>query len=250
MVGDIDLGIGSALGLVNVLSATVMVKNFWLGVLCLIAFIVAYTLIGVIIHVRKLPAIVVSLGASFLWLGFALMIQAVPGGSAPDWLSSLFTGEAPLIPLPVYFCIVPAVVAFWIIKRSKYGMILRGIGNNPKAIARGGWSHLTAHLAAYAIAGVFIVLAGISLTGISTGSDANSTSSFQMMTIATIILGGCEFSGGIADPVGTVAGALAISLISSLLAFLNVNSNFQTAVVGCVLLAALAIKQLNRRKAS
>ncbi len=248
--GDIDLSIGSAIGLVSVLTATVAVHNTWLGLLCYVAFILAYSLVGALVHVRKLPAIVVSLGAMFVWLGIALIIQATPGGASPGWLSAVFSFEAPVIPLAVYFCLFAAGVSSWILKRSKYGIILRGIGNNPKAIIRGGWSYLVAHVTTYAIAAAFIILAGICITGFSMGSDANATSSYMMMSIAAIILGGCEFSGGIAEPVGVVVGALTISLISSVLAFLYIASQFQTAFVGCILLAALAVRRLSRRAGS
>lgn len=248
LAGDIDLGLGSAIGLINVLTATVLVQNFWLGILVYVLFVIAYTAMGALIHIRRLPAIVVSLGASFIWLGIALMIQDTPGGASPEWLSAFMSFEPNLIPMPIYLCLIAGFVSFWIVKKSKYGIVLRGIGNNPKAITRGGWSYFASHITIYAIASLFIIFAGISVTGYSMGSDANGTSSFTMMSIATIILGGCEFSGGIAEPVGVVIGALAISLISSLLAFLNVSSNFQTAVVGCILLAALAFKLLMRRK--
>lgn len=101
------------------------------------------------------------------------------------------------------------------------------------------------------ISGALIVLAGMSMTYLSKGGDINSTSTYQMLSIATIILGGCEFVGGIASPVGVTAAALAISSISTLLTMINVDSNLQSAVTGLILIAALAIKlvpTVGRRK--
>ncbi len=250
MAGDIDLGLGLAVGLINVVSATFMVKNTGMGFLLCLAFIVCYILMGALIHVRKIPAIIATLGASFIWLGIALIFQATPGGNCPAWLQSFYEFKFPLVPFPVFFCIVAAIIPLWLIRYSRYGVILRGAGNNPKAIVSAGWSHFTAHITFYALSAVFIVLAGLSTTAISYGSDANASSALTLSAIATIIIGGCEFSGGIGEPVGVVAGALALSLISSLLAFMSVDSRYQTAVVGCVLIAALAAKLFLRKKVS
>jgi len=99
-----------------------------------------------------------------------------------------------------------------------------------------------------AISGVFVILAGVALTGISKGSDANGAGTYQMMSIATILLGGCAFSGGIVEPVGVVASALSISLISSMLTLMQVSSNYQTAVIGLILLIALIGGQFLKRR--
>ena len=89
------------------------------------------------------------------------------------------------------------------------------------------------------------------MTYVSKGADANAASSYQMQSIATILLGGCAFSGGIIEPVGVVAGALSISLISSMLTFMQINSNYRTAVIGIILLIVLiAGEAMKRRKAS
>ena len=71
-----------------------------------------------------------------------------------------------------------------------------------------------------------------------------------MMSIATVILGGCEMTGGVPVPIGVVMGAIVMNLINTLLTALKMNSNYQTAVIGMILLAVLALKYiLNRREA-
>lgn len=239
LVGDINLGIGTAMGLVNVLSATFMVQNFVVGLLCYILFLAIYSATAALIHIRKMPSIVVSLGMLSIWLGVAIIIQETPGGSAPEWLLNFTNIQTPLLPIQVYICIILALLGYWIICKSKYGLVLRGIGNNPKAVEKHGWSYLVAHIVAYMISGCFVILAGLMLTGVSRGADANGATTYQMMSIATVLLGGCSFSGGYVEPVGVVAAGLAISLISSMLTFMGVNSNYQTAVIGVILLIAL-----------
>src|SRR3954471_6378920 len=85
-VNDLDLSIGPFVGLVGVIAATVLNVNPVLGVLALLACVLAYGLVGALIHVRNLPSIVVTLGLSFVWLGIAVMILPAPGGKAPPLL--------------------------------------------------------------------------------------------------------------------------------------------------------------------
>jgi ribose/xylose/arabinose/galactoside ABC-type transport system permease subunit len=127
-------------------------------------------------------------------------------------------------------------------------VVLRGVGNNPKAIVSAGWSYFKAHISFYALAAVFIVLSGLATTAVSYGSDANASSALTLSAVATVIIGGCEFSGGIGEPIGVVSGALSLSLVSSLLTFMSVDSNYQTAVIGCILILALAVKLFTRKK--
>lgn len=245
--GDIDMGNGMAMGLVNVIIALVMTNNLFIGLISLLLFIIAYIAMGALIHYRKIPAIVVTLGAQFIWLGIALILAPIPGGYPPDWLMYIYEFPFPIFPMPFVICVITAFVSYWIVKKSKYGMILRGIGNNPESVERAGWSYLAARLTNYGLASLFIILAGLSVTAMSFSADANGSGSYLMLSIATIILGGCELSGGIVEPIGTVIGAVSMSLISMLLITLNINSNLQTAITGLILLTTLTIKLVNYR---
>lgn len=249
-VGDINLGIGNAMGVVNVLAATLLVEKTGLGILAMAGVLVLYAGVAVLIHKRNMPSIVVSLGMLSVWLGIALLILPTPGGSSPEWLSAFFNLQTPLFPVQVYLCVIAAFAGYWMIFRSKYGMIIRGIGDSPASISKRGWSYLTAHVVAYVISGVFVILAGLAMTYVSRGADANASSSYQMMSIATILLGGCAFSGGIVEPVGVVAGGLSISLISSMLTFLQVDSSYRTAVIGIILIAVLVVGEVMKRRRS
>ncbi|MBP2662212.1 MAG: inner-rane translocator [Firmicutes bacterium] len=245
---DIDLGMGAYLGFANVISATVLIANPALGMLILVLGIVGYGVLGAIIHVRKIPAIVVTLGSSFIWLGIALSVMEKPGGSAPAALVDFFNLDFPLIPMSIILALAIAVISYFIIIRSKYGTVLRGFGNNPKAVARSGWSTLKAKVSLYVLAGFFGVLAGISLTGITTAADANAASSYTLLSIAAVVMGGGELVGGIVEPFGVVFGAVTLSLIGALVGFIHIGSNYQPAVQGCLMFIILAIRIAIRRK--
>ena len=86
---EIDLGVGAFAGLVSVLSATWLYDQTLLGAAAIVAALVAYALIGAVIQGRKIPAIVVTLGASFIWSGIGYSIQPTPGGTSPEWLTAM-----------------------------------------------------------------------------------------------------------------------------------------------------------------
>ena len=170
------------------------------------------------------------------------IVSPIPGGSAPEWASAIYNFHFPLVPMPLLLSALAALGSWWVVKKSKYGMIINGIGNNPVAITRAGWSQMTAMIVTYSLSGLMVVAGSFMLTVVSNSGDCNATRSYNMLSIATIILGGCEFAGGISSPVGVVAAALAISSISFLLTFIGIDSNYQSAVTGLILIAALTWK--------
>lgn len=247
MVGDIDLSIGAYVGLVNVVVARYLAGEAGLGVLMILGLIAGYAVLGALIEIRRIPSIVATLGASFVWLGLALLVLPSPGGTVPAWLASFWSWNPPIIPLPLLVAVIVAFVGWMLVRRLPYGVVLRGAGANPQAIRRAGWSMLRIRMTVYAFAGVFGVFAGLATTAVTASGDANASSGLTLLTVAAVILGGGEFSGGIANAVGAVAGAVAIALVGSLLSLLNVSSDYQTGVQGAILIAVLAGRALARR---
>lgn len=246
---DIDLGIGNYMAFVNVVSATVLLRHSLLGWLMLAGGVVGYGLMGALIHQRRVPSVVVTLGASFIWYGLAVSLAPVPEGSSPGWLTGIFNATVPGIPEPITMCVVVGVVAYFVLMRSKYGTVLRGFGNNISSISNAGWSALKARVALYMLAGVFGTFAGLAVTATTTSADANGTSAYTLLTVAAVVIGGGELVGGVVEPTGVIFGALTLSLVGSLLGFMGVNSNYQSGVQGLMLLLILAIRLLQRKGA-
>ncbi|WP_110648172.1 ABC transporter permease [Salinicola peritrichatus] len=251
MVNDIDLSVGAFVSLVACIAATVLVQHPWLGCLILAALVLAYAVIGALIHKLRLPAIVVTLGMSFIWDGLALLILPAPGGTAPTWLRALMTVKPPLVPMAVAAAVLIGLASHLLIIRSGIGTVLRGLGGNVRSVTRAGWNDTLLFALAYGLAGLFGVLAGLTLVGLYTSAGANVASSYTLLTIAGVILGGGEFVGGKVSPIGAVLGALTLSLAGSLLAFMHLSPDWQIGAQGAVLIAVLAARLLfNRHGAS
>lgn len=244
---EIDLGAGAFAGLVSVLSATLLVTQPGLGMLAIGAAVLAYASLGGLIQLRRIPAIVVTLGASFIWLGIGFSVQPTPGGSSPAWLSAAVNWSIPGVPTAIVLLAGIAAIAFSI-DRTPLGVVLRGFGNNTSAMALSGWSPLRYALIRYFLAALFAASAGMMLTAINTASDINSGNSYTLLSVAAVVMGGCALLGGVISPLGVVVGAITLSLIGALLGMLNIASDLNAATQGILLLAILAFRNFANRR--
>ncbi len=248
-VNDLDLGIGAFVGMVACIAATLLNYSTILGIFALLICICAYAAMGALIYIRKLPSIVVTLGMSFIWLGIALLILPTPGGKSPSWLYMLMSLKTPWIPFTIISLTVVSLLAHFLLKKTSYATIIRGVGGNQDSISRSGWSILKAKISIYALAGFFGVCSGLSLIGLTTSGDANIALRYTLLSIAGVILGGGEFTGGKISPIGAVIGAITLTLTSSFLSFLNISQDWQIGSQGAILIIILALRAaINRAK--
>lgn len=246
-VNDLDLSMGTFVSFVACVTATFLQATPFLGIVILIAAIATYAAIGVLIHLRDLPSIVVTLGMSFVWGGLAVLILPAPGGQAPDWIRAIMTSKPPILPMAIVASILIAVFSHLLIMRSSFGVVLRGVGGNARSVERAGWSIIRARAAVYALAAFFAILAGIALVGLTTAADANIALRYTLLSIAGVILGGGEFVGGRVSPIGAVIGALTLTLAGSFLSFLRISPDWQIGAQGAILIIVLALRLLLNR---
>jgi ribose transport system permease protein len=246
---DLDLSIGTFVGFVGCVTATWLRDAPVFGAVVLLGSIAVYAALGALIHLRNLPSIVVTLGMSFVWQGLAILLLPKPGGKAPDWLLHLMALKPPWVPFPIVAAVLIAAIAHVGLMRTSYGAILRGSGGNPVAISRAGWSLLKTKVAMFALAGIFGVLSGLALIGITTSADANIGNGYTLLSIAGVILGGGEFAGGRVSPIGAVIGALTLALAASpLLTFMHIPPDWQVGANGAILIIVLAARALISRR--
>ncbi len=249
-VNDLDLGIGSYVGLVAAIGATWLNETPLLGIAALAGCILIYAALGALIHLRNLPSIVVTLGMSFVWLGLALLVLPTPGGQVPSYIRAIMTLKTPFLPFTIYAAVAVGVIVHFGLMRSSYGVVLRGAGGNPRSVARAGWSLLRTKVTMFALAGFFGMLSGLSLIGLTTSADANIALRYTLLSIAGVILGGGEFVGGRISPLGAVIGAMTLTLAASFLTFLRLPPDWQIGAQGGILILVLAFRTvINRAEA-
>jgi ribose transport system permease protein len=246
-VGDIDLGIGSFVGLVTTVVATKFVTSPLLGALLLLALVAGYGLLGALVQLRGVPSLIATLGASFVWLGLGLFVLPTPGGEVPGWLGSYAYGTFGILPVPLLPIVAVAAAAWFVLQRTRFGRDVRGLGSNPTALERSGASPLAVRIGAYALAAVLGILAGLALAGGIGGGDVSASQNYTLITVASVILGGGSFFGGRAVAWGATAGAVTLGLTGTLLSLLDVSSSVQPAVQGALVIAALAGRLVIRK---
>lgn len=246
-VNDLDLSIGTFVSFVGCVAATWLRDVPLVGAVILLGGIGVYALVGAMIYLRNVPSIVVTLGMLFVWQGLAILVLPKPGGKAPAWLHDLMYFRTPYVPFSIVAAVLIAALVHIVLMRTSYGAILRGSGGNPASIARAGWSLLKTKIVMFALAGVFGVLSGLALIGLTTSADANIGKGYTLLSIAGVILGGGEFVGGRVSPIGAVIGALTLTLAGSLLNFMRISPDWQVGAQGAILIIVLAARAIINR---
>jgi len=244
--GDIDLGLGFAIGLANVLAATYLVDAPGLGLLALAGLVAGYVLLALIVELLGVSSVVATLGASFVWLGLGLMVRETPGGHSPEWLAAVAHVKLWPLPLACYVLIAVALLGLWICQGWGYSIRLRALGHNRRTYVSLGFSALAGRVTLYALAGSFAVLSGLLLTAATGAGNVHVASSFTLATIAAVVVGGASFAGGLVAPIGAVMAVVGISLITTNLGFLGISSEYSTAIGGLALITALSFRSISR----
>jgi len=246
-LGHIDLSVGAFMGLINVVCATLLFDTPLLGFLVLIALLLAYSLMGLLVCWRSIPPIVITLSMSFVWTGLAYVLQDVPGGTVPSWMVTLFNFNNPILQGVILWMFVFVGIAVYIY-RSRYGTVLRGFGNNESAMINSGWSKYRAYWLTYLIAGCFAFMGGVAESAIIVASDINAMSTYTLLTVAAVIIGGGYFSGGVVTHVGAVLGSVILTLVSILLGLFRVSTDYTATIQGFVLITILSLRLFQKEK--
>jgi ribose transport system permease protein len=245
IAGGIDLSIGSMMALTSVVCATAMTgQSEEFGVLVVVAVLVLGLVLGAVnggvVVLTRVPDIVVTLAMSFVWAGFALLVQERPGGDVSIWLNNLVLGPLGVEWAPKAVIVLLVIVAvIWIpISRSRLGLSIYAIGSNRLAAYRSGVPVGRTKLAAYMVMGLFAALAGLSLTA-STSIGSPVPGPYTLESVAAIVLGGVSLAGGRGSVFGPIVAVVILQLIGTDLTFLNVDPNIAFVTQGVILIGVL-----------
>lgn len=257
LIGGIDLSIGTMMALVNVVAARWMVnadvkQAAFDSIVIILGTVVLGALTGFVITISRVPDIIVTLATSFVWYGLALYLLPTPGGGIPFDFSNLVNGELwGWLPEGVFVlsCIVLVVWLPWY--RSRLGLSVYALGSDRTAAFLSGVNLARTRIAAYALGGLFVALAGIALLAETSQGDPNSASSFTLNSVACVVLGGVSLMGGRGGLMGPIAAAFVLNIIRAILGFLRVDPNYATVIQGVIVVLVVlfaGILALRRRK--
>lgn len=189
--------------------------------------------------VATLAMLTIARGATMLWTG-GLPITGL--GENFDYIG---TGWFLGIPMPVWITAILVAIAVVVTKRTQFGRHIYAIGGNESAAKLSGININKIKIWVYAIAGILAAVGGIILTSRLDSAQPNAGMSYELDSIAAVVIGGTSLSGGRGSIMGTVQGALIIGVLNSGLVLLNVSPFWQQIIKGLVILLAVIMDRLN-----
>jgi D-xylose transport system permease protein len=154
------------------------------------------------------------------------------------------------LPFPILLLIGVTLVMSWLATRRRFGRYVYAYGGNPDAAALAGINTRLTILKIYVIMGILCAFAAAIASARLNGSTLDIGTSYELYVIAAAVIGGTSFAGGIGTIPGAVLGAFVMAAIQYGLSFNGVNSPGQAVVLGVVLIIAVGLDTLNRRRGS
>jgi ribose/xylose/arabinose/galactoside ABC-type transport system permease subunit len=249
--GNIDISVGSLIGVLATLSGTLAVSGFPL-VVCWLAPLVAgarvTALMGFLVAYMRIPAIVVSLGMLSILKGGLI---SVTGGA---WITDLPDGYAlaqmrPLtIPMPVWFMVVlTALAALWM-RYSATGRAIYAVGGNAEAARLSGISRRRTIMTVFIIHGVFVGIASVLFATQLSVIQSTVPPNLELTIITASVVGGVSILGGTGTVIGSTLAAILLAAIGSSLIFVNLSPYWLRAVQGVLILATVLADLMRRRR--
>jgi ribose transport system permease protein len=252
MTEGLDLSMGAVLGLTGVVLASALVAgnalivSFAAALGVGLAFGVAN---GLLVVKLGLPPFVATLGTLGIAQGIALVVTsgesvAGIGPALPRLYASRWVG----IPFSILVAALMYAVFHFLLYHTRFGNYVFAIGGNREALVLAGVPAGFFHVSVYALAGLMTGFAALLLTGRMNSGHPIAAMGMEFDAIAAVIVGGTERQRGNGWLPGTVLGVLAVGVLRNGLNVMALPSSLQVASIGLLLIVALLIDSVRRRR--
>ncbi len=262
--GEFDLSIGSMIataGLVIAIPVAVYGWPAWAAIL--LAFGVALGVgwaNGSIVNRTGLPSFIVTLASLFILRGATIGFTRLITGRTQvsglrdlaegDWLARLFTGSVLGLPASVFWWVLLAGLATWVLLRTAFGNWIFGVGGDAEAARSVGVPvarvRTILFMGTAAAATVFAALQVLDFGS----ADVNRGQLKEFEAIIAAVIGGCLLTGGYGSAVGAVFGALIFGMAQQGIFFTGVNTDWFKVFLGGTLLIAVVFNNFIYRRAT
>jgi ribose transport system permease protein len=158
------------------------------------------------------------------------------------------TGYWLKIPMPVWISAALVAVFIVITRRTRFGRHLYAVGGNERAATLSGLRVDGIKRMVYTLCGGLAGVAGLLVTARLDSATPIAGASYELDSIAAVVIGGTSLSGGRGSILGTVLGCLIIGVLNNGLVLLEVSPFWQQVIKGVVILVAVAIDRASRRE--
>ncbi len=252
LIGEIDVSVGAILAMCCVLSGNLALKGVPLPV-CIIASMALGAAMGLIngavIVFLRLDSIVATLGLLSIYKGIKVILT---GGA---WLNGFPAGFLKLgqgrtlgINNSIYVAVIVLIVMVFITRKTEFGRNFYAVGSNRDSARLAGININMYRLLAFVICGMLVGLAAVVYTSRFGSVQSNTGNGWEMTVISAAVVGGTSTLGGEGDAVSVALGALLISSLTTLLVFIGINSLWEEAVQGIIILLSVCTYSINLPK--
>ena len=264
--GEIDISAGNQVSLMGAILALIIQKvggmapdspNAWLIPLAIPMAILATFASGFLMGAingftvikSRAASFIITLGFSSVYRGAALLVT----GGASYMLFGKFEllGRGKIldvVPISILFSIGAILLAWVILKYTRYGRFLYAIGGNKKAAFVSGINTTRVTMTAYIMVGLLNALATLILLSRVGSALANTGDSYSLDSLASVIVGGVALTGGRGGALSIFLGCVLIGLIGNALVIMSVNPFLRDVVIGLITIAAVTIGQLTSER--
>jgi ribose/xylose/arabinose/galactoside ABC-type transport system permease subunit len=251
LCGEIDISTGSMMGLCAVAAGAVATSTGGL-ILPLLAGVAVGALAGAVngllVTLGRIPSIIVTLGMLYALRGVILLVT---GGTwitgIPNETRILGTGSVLGIHYPVFVLLILFVVMELVSRHSTWGRNVFAVGGNRRASRLAGLPIDRVRFLAFVLVGVFVGIAAVIYLGRAGSVQTNTGTGLELQVVAAVVIGGTSISGGRGSTLAALTGAVLIGVILNGLILLGVPGIWQDAVLGALILLAVATDVLRRR---
>ncbi len=248
LAGGLDLSAGAVVSLVNVILVT-QLGTAELGVVPYTALAMLISLgvggavgaiNGLLVGYLRLQSIVVTLATMFVCQGAALLILRYPGGEVSYDFALVFVGDVipGILPAPIVVVAIALLVWFFI-RNTRLGLALYATGSDPLAASYNRVDVRFTRFMSFTLGGMFFGAAGLFITANTGSGDPLIGATMLLKVFAAVVLGGTLIGGGRGGALGTVFGALTLTIIVNIFLVLGVRTFVVPIVEGVVLILAV-----------
>ncbi|MBV9843967.1 MAG: ABC transporter permease [Kutzneria sp.] len=249
---NIDLSVGSTMGLTAFLSGQIYVADHDTPVIAVLVAGIAMGAVcgavnGALVAAAKVPALVVTLGTLYVFRGLDYGWASLTGTRQvnADQMSGQFlafgSGSVLGVPRLTLIAIVVLVAVNYVLRTMRSGRELYAIGSNPHAARLAGIPAGKRILAVFVVSGALVGLAGVLHAAYFGTINASVGSGEELAVVAAVVVGGVAIFGGSGTAMGAALGALLLTTITGALPILGVPALWQRAVDGAALLLSISL---------
>jgi ribose transport system permease protein len=250
--GGIDLSVGSVFAFSSVAGGLVFQvtgSTFLTIVMSILAGIFAGFINGAFITRLKVPPFVATLGMMGIARGFALILcKGIPIYGLKTGYMWLGQGKIfGIMPVPTIIVALIFILAFLVLKYTKFGRFTYAIGSNAEATRLSGINIYRITLGIYMVSGMLSAIAGVIESARLATIQPAGGAGYELLAIGAVVIGGTSLFGGEGEIIATLIGALIVTTIRNGLNILGVYAFWQYVVNGLIIIIAVALDQIRRR---